>query len=96
LLNGIALLGWNPPQVEDEETGSFKGSEVFSMSEMIDAFSMDKISKSGAKFSIEKLEYFNSQHITKSFSYSNDSEKIGALDTWRQMLLKEMPERLHS
>jgi nondiscriminating glutamyl-tRNA synthetase len=72
LLNGIALLGWNPPQIESEDTGSFKGSEVFSLDEMVEKFSMDKISKSGAKFSIEKLEYFNSHHITKSFSYSND------------------------
>jgi len=43
LLNFIALLGWNP--------GTDK--EIFSLSELIGAFSLNKIQKSGAVFNQE-------------------------------------------
>ena len=64
VLNGIALLGWNPPHREDpnvlsETTGVFMRHEVLTMEDMLDTFNINKISKSGAKFSIEKLEFFN-------------------------------------
>ena len=55
LLNSIALLGWNPPHREDpnvlaESTGVFMRHEVLKMSDMIEQFNLDKVSKSGAKF----------------------------------------------
>ena len=64
LLNGIALLGWNPPHREDpnvlsETTGVFMRHEVLTIDDMLDTFNINKISKSGAKFSMEKLEFFN-------------------------------------
>jgi len=43
-----------------------------------------------------KLEYFNSQHITNGFSYVSDEEKAIAVNNWRKMLVKEMPDRLKS
>jgi glutamyl/glutaminyl-tRNA synthetase len=60
LLNGIALLGWNPPHREDptvlaESTGVFLKHEVLRVEDMIAQFNLDKVSKSGAKFDIEKL-----------------------------------------
>jgi glutamyl/glutaminyl-tRNA synthetase len=33
------------------------------MQEMIQQFNLDKISKSGAKFDLDKLQFFNSMHI---------------------------------
>ena len=64
LLNGIALLGWNPPHRDDpsllaESTGVFFRHEVLSLTDMIQQFNLDKVGKSGAKFAIEKLEYLN-------------------------------------
>ncbi|MDR0769388.1 MAG: glutamate--tRNA ligase [Dysgonamonadaceae bacterium] len=53
LLNFLALLGWNP--------GGDR--EVFSLNELIDLFSLDKCSKSGAKFAYKKGEWFNHRYI---------------------------------
>ena len=74
LLNAVALLGWNPPHREDpttlsETTGVFMRHEVLTLDDMLHQFNIDKISKSGAKFDIEKLQYFNSMHIREKFAY---------------------------
>lgn len=55
LLNGIALLGWNPPHREDahalaKSATDFLKHEVLTMKDMLDLFNLDKITKSGAKF----------------------------------------------
>ncbi|MCL1942891.1 MAG: glutamate--tRNA ligase [Candidatus Azobacteroides sp.] len=53
VVNFLALLGWNP--------GTDR--ELFSMNELIDAFSLEHCSKSGAKFNYEKGKWFNHQYI---------------------------------
>lgn len=58
IVNYIALLGWNPGTEE----------EIFSMDELIEKFSAERISKSNAVFSIDKLNWINSQHI-KNLSF---------------------------
>ena len=60
LLNAVALLGWNPPHREDpttlsESVGVFMRHEVLTLTDMLHQFNLDKISKSGAKFDVEKL-----------------------------------------
>ena len=60
--NFLALLGWNPGTEQ----------EMFSMEELIDAFSIDKIGKSGSKFDISKAIWFN-QHYIKGKS----NEELG-------------------
>jgi len=55
LLNGLALLGWNPPHREDpnvlsESVGTFLKHEVLSMNEMEQMFNINKVGKSGVKF----------------------------------------------
>lgn len=52
-INMLALLGWNP--------GTEK--ELFTLEELTAAFSLDRVSKSGAKFSPEKTNWFNQQHL---------------------------------
>lgn len=54
-VNFIALLGWNPG-TEDE---------IFSIEELINSFTIERISKSGAKFDIDKAIWFNQQYIRK-------------------------------
>mgnify|MGYP002477839394 CR=1 FL=1 len=54
-VNMLALLGWNPG---DER-------EVFSMHELIDAFSLERVGKSGSKFDLEKARWFNHQYLVK-------------------------------
>ena len=53
LVNFLAMLGWNPGNEE----------ELFSVKELIEAFSLDRIVKSGAKFDISKAQWFNQQYI---------------------------------
>lgn len=52
-INFLALLGWNP--------GGEK--ELFTMDDLIEAFSLEKINKAGAKFDIEKAKWFNQQYL---------------------------------
>lgn len=55
-LNFLAFLGWNPG---DER-------EIFSMKELIDTFSIERIGKSGTKFDIEKAKWYNEQYLRNS------------------------------
>ena len=62
---------------------------------MVRDFRIDKVSKSGAKFDIEKLSFFNSMHIRIRYSYQNDLEAKQAVSKWRDMLLKLMDSEFH-
>ena len=102
VINGIALLGWNPPHREDpsilsETTGVFMRHEVMSLENMIDKFNLDKVTKSGAKFQVEKLEFLNSMHIRNKFDYieGNASEALQCVKDWRKFIVKEFPSSLH-
>ncbi|MGI6630427.1 MAG: glutamate--tRNA ligase [Bacillota bacterium] len=53
LVNFLALLGWAP---EGEE-------EIFSMDQLIEKFSLDRVSKSPAVFDMEKLKWINGTYI---------------------------------
>jgi glutamyl-tRNA synthetase len=54
-VNMLALLGWNP--------GTEK--EIFSMDELIEAFSIERVGKSGSRFDPEKARWFNHQYLQK-------------------------------
>lgn len=53
LINFMAFLGWNPG---DER-------EFFSLDELIDFFSLERIQKSGAVFDFERLDWINGYYI---------------------------------
>ncbi|MGL1887510.1 MAG: glutamate--tRNA ligase [Reichenbachiella sp.] len=55
-VNFLAFLGWNPGTEE----------EIFSMDQLIEAFDIERIIKSGAKFDIQKAIWFNQQYIRSS------------------------------
>ena len=55
VVNMLALLGWNPGNDQ----------ELMSMDELIRLFSIEHISKSGAKFNIEKAKWFNHEYLQK-------------------------------
>lgn len=52
-VNLLALLGWNPGTEQ----------EIFSMDELIQTFSLDRVTKSGSKFDPKKAEWFNHQYM---------------------------------
>ena len=56
IINYIALLGWCPKESE---------REFFTLPELVDAFTIDGISKSPAVFDYEKLLWFNGEYIHK-------------------------------
>jgi len=52
-INMLSFLGWNPGTEQ----------EVFTMEKLIKDFSLERVSKSGARFDYEKAKWFNQQHI---------------------------------
>ncbi|TAF34687.1 MAG: glutamate--tRNA ligase [Cytophagales bacterium] len=52
-INFLALLGWNPGTTQ----------EIFSMQELIEAFSIERINKAGIKFDIDKARWYNQQYL---------------------------------
>ncbi|MEX2593065.1 MAG: glutamate--tRNA ligase [Anditalea sp.] len=52
-LNFLAFLGWNPGDQR----------EIFNMDDLIEAFSVERIGKSGTKFDINKAKWYNEQYL---------------------------------
>jgi glutamyl-tRNA synthetase len=71
LVNFVAFLGWNPG---DER-------EIFSLGELVNTFSLERVGKSGAVFSMDKLDWLNAQY----FRAKPDAELL-------QMLRKYLAE----
>ncbi|MEM8584393.1 MAG: glutamate--tRNA ligase [Bacteroidota bacterium] len=55
LLNFLAFLGWNPGTEQ----------EIFSLEELVEAFSLGQVGKSGARFDFDKAQWFNQQYISE-------------------------------
>jgi glutamyl-tRNA synthetase len=53
VVNMLALLGWHPSD----------NKEIFSMQELVEQFSLERVSKSGAKFDPEKAKWFNQHYL---------------------------------
>lgn len=56
VINFLALLGWNPGD----------DREVLTMEEMVAAFSLERVSKGGARFDYEKGKWFNHKYIQEA------------------------------
>jgi len=54
-LNMLAVLGWNDGTEQ----------EIFSLKELVEKFSMERVHKGGAKFNYEKAKWFNHEWIKK-------------------------------
>lgn len=68
LLNYLALLGWNPGGEQ----------EVFALDELARLFTLDRVHKGGAVFDIEKLKWFNHEHLKRL----SDEEYASRLDAF--------------
>ena len=62
-INMLAFLGWNPGTNE----------ELFSMKELIERFSLERVNKAGARFDPDKTRWFNQQYL-RSFT----DQELGA------------------
>lgn len=100
IINGVALLGWNP---KTEQV-------VFTLDELKAAFKLENVQKAGAVFSLDRFNWLNKQHIKKlsaedlferSRSFIEKSEikvedkfilNLIRIEKERITLLKEIPQ----
>jgi glutamyl-tRNA synthetase len=86
ILNYLALLGWGP-----------KGNqEFFRMDDLIEQFSLKRVTKSNARFNRDKLEWLNTEHLNQ-LSESDYLVRITAFfefeskrfppETWKRLVL---------
>lgn len=92
-VNMLALLGWNPGTEQ----------ELFSLEELVESFSLDRIVKSGAKFNPDKAKWFNQEYLRKQ-SLESLTEQFRALegnriegfsDEYISKVIGLMRERVH-
>lgn len=55
-INILAFLGWNPGTAQ----------EIFSVKQLIESFSLDRVGKSGAKFDVKKAYWYNQQYLKET------------------------------
>ncbi|MEE2770294.1 MAG: glutamate--tRNA ligase [Pseudomonadota bacterium] len=55
IINYLALLGWSHP----------RGDEILSKTDLVEAFTVDRVNASPAVFDIQKMHWLNGQHIRK-------------------------------
>ncbi|WP_452227235.1 glutamate--tRNA ligase [Lacinutrix cladophorae] len=60
MVNFLAFLGWNPGTEQ----------EIFNLDELVAAFDLDRVNKSGARFDPDKIKWFNHHYMQEQ---SNDA-----------------------
>jgi glutamyl-tRNA synthetase len=65
VINFLAFLGWNPGTEQ----------EIFSLEELVEAFSLEHIGKAGARFDYDKARWYNQQYLM----HTPDAELAGML-----------------
>lgn len=70
LVNFLAFLGWNPGTEQ----------EIFSMNELIQTFSPERINKAGTKFDFDKAKWFNQEYIKSTPSKQFASQLVKELE----------------
>ena len=93
VINFLALLGWNPGTEQ----------EIFTLDELIQTFSLERVSKSGAKFDFEKAKWFNHKYlqmqpeedISREFGKILEEKGVRCEDAYRDTVVHLMKERAH-
>lgn len=81
LINFLALLGWNPGTEQ----------EIFSLEELTEAFSLERVQKAGAIFDLAKLDWLQGQWIRK-LPLSEFADRLQMLTAERFAEAKRDPE----
>ena len=71
-INMLALLGWNPGTEQ----------EIFSLSELCEQFTLERVNKSGARFNPDKAKWFNHKYLVER----SDAELAALLN---ELLVKD-------
>jgi len=91
VINFLALLGWNPGTEQ----------EIFSLQELVNAFSLERVNKSGARFDPEKNNWYNQQWLQKKsddelaqlFTVDLESKGISANSSYIKQVVYSIKER---
>jgi nondiscriminating glutamyl-tRNA synthetase len=80
LINYLALLGWSPGD----------DREFFTLADLVDAFSLERVAKSPAVFDHGKLQWFNAHYLRRL----PDEERIALVAQWagRDAAVRTLPE----
>ena len=76
VVNFLAFLGWNPGTEQ----------ELFSLSELVEAFDLKNVNKAGARFDPDKTKWFNHQYMQKATvetlteTFINTTPKLKSID----------------
>ena len=104
--NFMALLGWSA-QGRSASGGNPHADELFTLDQLIQKFSLEKIQKGGAIFNIEKLNWFNNYYIRqkstkdlvklclpylKEKKFKADSKKLEKIVKLEQERIKTLSE----
>jgi glutamyl-tRNA synthetase len=84
MMNFLALIGWNPGTDQ----------EIFSLTELIEAFDIAKIQRAGGAFNEEKLLWMNKEHLLKKTQTEKDTYVKSALPDKIKSLPQFTEERL--
>jgi nondiscriminating glutamyl-tRNA synthetase len=67
IMNFLGLLGWHPAPEQSTVLGTpGQEREIFTLLEMAERFTLDRVQKAGAKFNIEKLNWFSNYYIRQT------------------------------
>ena len=83
LINYVMLLGWNPGEGDERQ--------IFSINELIEDFSLERVSKAKAVFDLTKLEWVNAQHLKRK----NDRELLDLILPLIQEKKLEYPDETY-
>jgi len=100
VVNFLALLGWNPGGEE----------EIFSMKQLIEQFSLDRVAKNPAVFDMDKLKWINGYYIRQSsveritdlaIPYLKEAGFLpGEINeeqyNWAKMIVAAVQEKIHA
>jgi glutamyl-tRNA synthetase len=76
MVNFLAFLGWNPGTEQ----------EIFRLDELIQAFNLSKVNKSGARFDPDKIKWFNHHYMQEqnddvlAESFKNQNKELAEID----------------
>ena len=90
VVNFLAFLGWNPGTEQ----------ELFSLSELVEAFDLKNVNKAGARFDPEKTKWFNHQYMQKTANedlataFINATSELSAIDpSYVELVIGHIKER---
>ncbi|MBS9461294.1 glutamate--tRNA ligase [Flagellimonas sp. 389] len=80
VVNFLALLGWNPGTEQ----------ELFSLEELVEVFTLERVNKSGARFDPDKTKWYNHQYLQQK----SDAELASLFGS--MLISKEVPREARS